>query len=92
MDDLPDYEFRRTVSEPSAPTRAAWRPTPLWVIVAALVASGAAYFAFVWGPRRAPTQVAGSSPKTSSLSPSGGTQELDGVAGIQLHPGGNFCA
>jgi hypothetical protein len=70
MNDLPEYEFRRTVSEPSAPTRAAWRSTPLWVIVAALVASGAAaYFAFVWRPRPAPTQVAGSSPKASTTTP-----------------------
>jgi Protein of unknown function (DUF3014) len=71
MDDLPDYEFHRTISEEFAPTRAAWRPTALRVIVAALVASAgvAAYLAFAWRPRQAPIQVARSSPKVSTTEP-----------------------
>ena len=71
MDDLPDYELDRTISEEFAPTRAAWRPTALWVIVAALVASAcvAAYLAFVWRPRQAPIHVAGSFPKASTTEP-----------------------
>jgi len=71
MDDLPDYEFHRTISEEFAPTREAWRPTALRVIVAALVASAgvAAYLAFAWRPRQAPIQVARSSPKVSTTEP-----------------------
>ena len=71
MDDLPDYELHRTISEGSAPTRAARSPTALWLIVAALVAGAgvAAYFAFVWRPRHAPIQVAASSPKVSTTEP-----------------------
>ena len=53
MDDLPDYAFERTVTEPSAPPHAAWRGTVLWVAFAVAVASVAAgYFTFVWRPSR----------------------------------------
>src|SRR5262245_19702877 len=80
MDDLSDYELDRTISDESVPTREEWRPTPVWVIIAALVASAgvAAYFAFVWRPRQAPIQVARSSPKVSTTEPSlslGGSPE-----------------
>jgi hypothetical protein len=71
MDELPDYELDRTISEEFAPTRAATRPTARWLIVVALVAAAgvAAYFAFVWRPRQVPIQVARSSPKTSTAEP-----------------------
>jgi len=80
MDDLPDYELHRTISEGPAPTRATWHPSVPWVIAAALVASAllAGYFAFVWRPRQAPIQVARSSPKASTTEPAlslGGTAE-----------------
>ena len=62
MDELPDFELRKTTDESSPETPAPTRPVGLWVVVAMLmVAIGvAAYFAFAWRPRPAP--VASSAP------------------------------
>jgi len=57
MDDLPDYAFERTITEPSAPPHAAWHRTALWVTIAVAVALvTAAYIVFVWRPGRTPNQ------------------------------------
>jgi hypothetical protein len=56
MDDLPDYAFERTITEPTAPAHAAWRSTALWITIAVAAASVAAYIVFVWRPSRTPSQ------------------------------------
>ena len=62
MDELPDFELRKTTDESSPETPGPKRPVGLWVVAAMLmVAIGvAAYFAFAWRPRPAP--VASSAP------------------------------
>lgn len=66
MNDLPDYELRRTTSESSAPTPtpSPMRPGGVWIAAAALCAAAgaAAYLAFAWRPHPVPTPAVVSAP------------------------------
>ena len=56
MDDLHDYELRRTLTEPPDEDGPRDRPIGLWIAigVVAVAIAAAAYYAFVWKPRPAP--------------------------------------
>jgi hypothetical protein len=56
MDDLPDFDLRRTPTEPPAEDRPRDRPVGLWIAigVVAVVIGAASYYAFLWKPRPAP--------------------------------------
>jgi len=83
MDDLPDYTFDRTTTEPSAVLHASRRATALWVTVGALVALAAAatYVAVVWRPSRTPSQAPS---QASSRTPS--TREQPTSLGGRAEP------
>jgi DUF3014 family protein len=78
MNDLPDFELRKTPVESSPPTLPPTRPVGLWIVVAILIAAAgaAAYIALAWRPRPAPTQAAASAPTGAAPAPSlGGAGE-----------------
>ena len=77
MDELPDFELRKTEDEFSPVTSLPAPRVSQWVVVAMLLAGAAiaAYIAFAWRPRPAPPPTAASAPAaTSPVPPSlGGT-------------------
>src|SRR5438128_1020877 len=79
MSDLPDYELHRTPDESPEPTPSSISRPRLWVAAALLIAAagGAAYIAFAWRPRAAPTPAAtaGGPAAARPTPPLGGTAE-----------------
>ena len=77
MDDLPDYDLRRTPTEPPDADLPRDRPVGLWIAIGAVgLAIGAAtYYAFLWKPRPAPA-VSG-----TATSPTRVTEPLPALGG-----------
>ncbi len=77
MDELPDYELRKTTDESSPATPSPTRPVGLWAVVAVLIAAAgvAAYIAFAWRPRPAPAASELRAPARAAPPSLGGTAE-----------------
>jgi len=71
MDDLPDYELRRTPGEPADEDFPRDRPVGLWIAigVVAVAIAGASYYAFLWKPRPAPAAPGTAAPPTTVTEP-----------------------
>ena len=71
MDELQDFELRKTADEPSPVTSLPPPRVGQWVVVTMLLAGAAvaAYIAFAWRPRPAPTPNASSAPAATAPAP-----------------------